>query len=120
MPDEYSRFDEIDHDYDRETDDDYCEFHVDEDFDAGNSIRFSKVCSGDWYRPGTAFEHPIDGTPLVSCNSQYFHTNYCNFPLIHLLLNAVPGADGYVTPLNCPQCGCTPGQNDVITLDQRE
>ena len=24
----------------------------------------------------------------------------------------------YLTVLNCPRCGCTPGQNDVITLDQ--
>ena len=34
--------------------------------------------------------------------------------------NAVPSPDGYVTILNCPKCGCTPGKNDVITLDQLE
>ena len=31
-------------------------YHVDENFNAGNTIRFSKVCSGDWYMAGLFYQ----------------------------------------------------------------
>ena len=39
---------------------------------------------------------------------------------LDMLAFAVPTKDGYVTVRNCPVCGCTPGQNDVITMDELE
>ena len=37
-------------------DDDDSYYHVDTDFNAENTIRFSKACSGDWYKPGYRFQ----------------------------------------------------------------
>ena len=110
IPEEY----QITEDYDN--DDSY--YYVEEDFNAGNPIRFSKACSGDWYMPGT-YNQWEDGLPVYHCDSDHFRPNlFCNWRMEYILRNAVPSPDGYVTPLNCPKCGCTPGQNDVITLDQ--
>ena len=109
IPEEYSS-DKYDYD------DEY--YHVDEDFNVGNTIRFSKACSGDWYWPGTSNQLP-DGSPIYHCDSVHFRADvYCNWRIEYLLVSAVPSPHGYVTALNCPKCGCTPGQNDVITLDQ--
>ena len=46
--------------------------------------------------------------------------SWCDRDLYALLITAIPSPNGYVTVLNCPQCGCTSGQTDVITLDQLE
>ena len=92
-------------------------YHVDENFNRGSTIRFSKACSGDWYRPGTKYQKP-DGSPIYHCDSEHFEDYYCNWYVEDLLETAVPSPDGYVTVLNCPRCGCTPGQNDVMTLDK--
>ena len=92
-------------------------YHVDEDFNVGNSIIFSKVCSENWYWPGSVNAH-ADGTPKRRCDN--FKIGICTIPLEDLLLTAVPSPDGYVTALNCPRCGCTPGENDAITMIDRE
>ena len=92
--------------------DDY--YYVDEDFNVGNSIRFSKACSGDWYRPGTV-NQKSDGSPAYHCGS--FPSYFCTLEISSLLGMAVPSPNGYVTVLNCPRCGCTAGENDVTTLD---
>ena len=109
IPDQYAGSDNWDYDPQY--------FHVDEDFNVGNTIRFSKACSGDWYWPGSENEND-DGSPIYHCDSEDFREYYCNWRIRYVLNAAVPGPDGYLTVLNCPRCGCTPGQNDVITLDQ--
>ena len=58
-----------------------------------------------------------DGNPNYHCNDM--PDLFCDWGLHSLLRSAVPSPDGYVTPLNCPKCGCTPGQNDAITMDER-
>ena len=92
-------------------------YHVDKDFNAGNSIIFSKVCSEKWYWPGSA-SAKADGTPKHRCDN--FHPANCHIQLETLLSAAVPSPDGYVTVLNCPMCGCTPGENDAVTMTELE
>ena len=104
LPESYAGYDKIDNNDGR--------FHVDKDFNAGNTIRFSNVCSGDWYWPGSLNRNP-DGSPPLDCNSSEFPTSYCTWIEIVALLHSVPSPNGYVTPRNCPVCGCTPGENDV-------
>ena len=89
-------------------------YHVDKDFNAGNTIRFSNVCSGDWYMPGSDRIRP-DGSYWYHCNMDpsEFPTVYCQWLENVALEFAVPSPNGYVTPRNCPVCGCTPGKNDV-------
>ena len=53
---------------------DHLNYHVDEDFNVGNAMRFSKVCSGDWYYPGPQNTYD-DGTPYVHCDD--FAWYYC-------------------------------------------
>ena len=109
IPEVYKVSDYYDH-YDYYT-------YVDEDFNVGNPIRFSKACSGDWYMPGT--DNQSDGSPEYHCDSDLLRPDlFCNWRMEYMFQYAVPSPDGYVTALNCPKCGCTPGQNDVITLDQ--
>ena len=48
LPEQYASFDSHDNN------DDY--YYVDTDFNSGNTIRFSKVCSDDWYYPGAYYE----------------------------------------------------------------
>ena len=91
-------------------------FHVDKDYNAGNTVKFSKVCSNDWYLPGTDFVH--NGVYRRTCEN--LHWTYCNWQIPSILLWKVPSPDGYVTPLNCAACGCTPGQNDVVTMQELE
>ena len=91
-------------------------FHVDNDFNAGNTLRFSKICSGDWYWPGTSGVKP-DGSYAQYCDNipRYLCTWWS---LDTVLQYAVPSQNGYVTVLNCPICGCTPGENDAKTMDE--
>ena len=107
IPDEYTRRDNYDYN------DNY--YHVDEDFNVGNTFRFSKACSGDWYWPGTN-NQLSDGSRRTHCDNMPSY--FCDWGLEDALVFAVPSPDGYITVLNCPKCGCTPGQNDVITVDQ--
>ena len=97
-------------------DNDETRVHVDENYNAGNTFKFSKVCSNDWYLPGTSMVY--NGVYRRSCDK--LHWTYCNWDLLTSLVFAVPSADGYVTPLNCVACGCTPGQNDVVTMTELE
>ena len=90
-------------------------YHVDENFNAGNEIRFSKVCSGDWYFPGEQYQKP-DGSYILDCDHPDLSTKLCQWDTLVLLGMAVPSPDGYVTIHNCPVCGCTPGQNDALTM----
>ena len=85
--------------------------YPDADFKGVNTIRFSKVCSKDtWYSPR---KHHVD-----SCDK--IRRYECRAPLSVLLSIAVPTHNGYVTMLNCPICGCTPGVNDVTQLRRKE
>ena len=111
LPDAYDMVDAFDNDP--------TFFHVDENFNAFNEIRFSKVCSGDWYYPGDANRRP-DGSYGLHCDHPDFDSRLCDIPLLSSLIHAVPSPDGYVTTRNCPQCGCTSGQNDVITMNELE
>ena len=63
--------------------------------------------------------HDQDGDGNLYAHCDDMADYYCTWPLRYLLLYAVPSQDGYVTPLNCPKCGCTPGQNDAITMNER-
>ena len=58
-----------------------------------------------------------DGNPKAQCGDMQLY--FCNWSLEYLLLSGVQSPDGYVTALNCPECGCTPGQNDALTMDDR-
>ena len=85
--------------------------HFDADFNAGNTIRFSKVCSRDsWYSPYKNSDDSCDKIRRYECRA----------PLSVLLSIAVPTPNGYVTLLNCPICGCTPGANDVMQLRRKD
>ena len=49
----------------------------------------------------------------------YFRTYGCDQHGVNgLLLMAMETDNGFITPLNCPICGCT--ENDIITLDERK
>ena len=85
--------------------------HFDADFIAGNTIRFSKVCSRD------SWNSPYKNNN-GSCDT--FQRKECRYPLFRFLQLGVPTPNGYVTPLNCPICGCTPGVNDVMQLSRKE
>ena len=111
LPKSYEYFDQFDNNP--------LAYHVDEDFNVGNSIIFSKQCSETWYWPGSA-NTQADGTPKYRCDNIHSANYYCNLSLVRLLSLAVPSQDGYVTVLNCPICGCTPGENDAITMIERE
>ena len=75
------------------------------------------MCSGDWYRPGKVYLNR-DGSPTTTCDN--VSPGFCRYTLLGLLLFAVPSPNGYVTALNCPICGCTPGENDAITMTELE
>ena len=94
-------------------------YNVDEDFNAGNTIKFSKICSADWHAVyqtyGSILHFNCD-----NINAGYSNLFNCESTLEHVLSKATPSPDGYITLLNCPICGCTPGQNDAITMYERE
>ena len=77
-------------------------------FSEFSSDFFSTISNPDQYD---------DGRPFYNCNTIY--TYNCNWDVYEILASAVPSPDGYVTLLNCPICGCTPGQNDVVPLNER-
>ena len=86
-----------------------------ERINAGDTVKFSKVCSDKWYRPGTEYEDE-NGQPRIRCED----ITYCDYYWDILLMRSVPTDNGLITSLNCPQCGCTLGSNDAITLIERQ
>ena len=98
-------------------DNDANQYYVDPDFNAGNTFTFSKICSGDWYWAGE--NNRQDGS-FMGCDDILIDS-ICHQDINYLLSIAVPSTwiYGYVTPLNCPICGCTPGENDVIKMHER-
>ena len=111
MPDSYADYDEKDYEI--------FNYEVDENFNVGSTIKFSKVCSGDWYRPGLAFNsgnnHSLPCEEIL-----IFFSSACEWTLEKILATSIPGKDFHISILNCPQCGCTPGENDALTMMERE
>ena len=97
--------------------------HNDQNFKAGSTVTFSKVCSEDWFYPtylGPWYQNH-DGSPKYNCDNINNHGfDICDNNVLFYLSRSVKTADGYITPLNCPVCGCTPGQNDAITMLERQ
>ena len=88
------------------------------DIDAGDTVKFSKICTDEWYRSGTAYEDAY-GEPENGCQ-WFFDNEYCTENWIDWFIAiSVPTDNGLITGLNCPQCGCTLGNNDAITLIER-
>ena len=111
LPESYgARYDDYDNDAN--------EYYVDPDFNAGNTFTFSKLCSEDWYWAG---KNNIQGDGSYMGCDDILSDGICHQDIAYLLSIAVPSTwiYGYVTPLNCPICGCTPGQNDVIKIHER-
>ena len=80
----------------------------------------SKMCSNDWHIAGEKYDvFNDDGTHAMGCEEYGVIYGKCRkLPDIkYLILHVNESPDGYITFLNCPQCGCTIGANDTITLD---
>ena len=104
IPDSYEYYDYyFDHDENN--------FHGIDEITVGATITMSKTCAPDYQRPGLNNVHEDLG-----CD--YFHReNYCNdLNVDEAILIASHTNNGYITPLNCPQCGCT--EDDIITLNE--
>ena len=112
IPDGYAYFDEYDYSY---------YYHGSEEITTGATITMSRTCATDYHRPGTCYS---DGICFSNRGCAYYETLVGVTPRCHwmsandLLLNAAPTENGYITPLNCPGCGCT--EDDIITLDERK
>ena len=105
IPDSYYYYDYYDND-------DYY-YHAAEEIQAGGVITMSRTCAPDYHVPGGYYMHE-DQYGDYGCD--YFGD--CEgWGADFFLLLAAPTDNGYITPLNCPQCGCS--ENDIITLDER-
>ena len=74
----------------------------------------SRKCNPDWHMAGTSNdEKNADGTYKYGCESW---KSQCNsfFAFYVTFLQDTP--DGFESHLNCPQCGCTPGQFNAPSI----
>ena len=91
-----------------------------DDIDAGDTVKFSKICTDEWYRSGTAYEDAY-GEPQNGCQ-WFFDSGSCTngwASINWIIATSIPTDNGLITGLNCPQCGCILGTNDAITLIER-
>ena len=106
IPDSYYYYDYYDYDEDW--------YHGSEEIQAGGTITMSKKCAPDFHLPGLYY-HKEENYGNYGCD---FYADACRYHPEFLLLIAAHTDNGYITILNCPQCGCT--EDDIITLDERE
>lgn len=92
------------------------------DIYAGDTIQLSKMCTDEWYRAGDFWK----GERALGCEDFAGKCNYGTYTPevaqnliwdeVYVNQRLIKREDGtYLTFLNCPQCGCTLGQNDAIT-----
>ena len=87
-----------------------------DDIDAGDTVRFSKICTDEWYLPGK-YNVDFHTGERFGCEDFVDSCNY--FSVDWAILMSNPTDNGLITILNCPQCGCTLGSNDAITMYER-
>ena len=104
IPDSYDYFDSYDYNY-----------NGIEDIQTGAVITMSRICTPDYHLPGEYF---MSEDQFGNFGCSWFANNGCNWRADELLLYALHTDNGYITALNCPQCGCT--EDDIITLDERK
>jgi len=98
------------------------------DISAGDTIQLSKMCTDDWYHSGASWIQLELGCDHFSTRRDFTCVHEVLTPEIasyilskqmYILQKLLPQDDGtYLSILNCPQCGCTPGQNDALTFEQ--
>ena len=74
----------------------------------------SRTCAPDYHFPGEFFKNE-DNFGDYGCD--YFKDRCQYWNADEFLLMAAQTDNGYITALNCPECGCT--EDDIITLDER-
>ena len=106
IPDSYYYYDYYDND-------DYY-YHASEEIQAGGSVTMSRTCAPDYHVPG---EYYMNADNFGEYGCSYFG-DCSDWGADLLLLIAAHTDNGYITPLNCPSCGCT--EDDIVTLDERK
>lgn len=90
-------------------------------FDVGDVITLSTRCTNDYvfldnykclYYPGSG-ETQEEWDDRI----QYMCSQYDTSSLLFLAMIDPTNSGQYLTVLNCPQCGCTLGQNDAVHID---
>ena len=109
VPDSYYYYDYYDYN-------DYW-YHGIEEIYIGGVITMSRTCAPDYHIPAGYYmkednfgDYGCDYFADLSPDCKSWYGN-------ELLAFAAHTANGYITALNCPQCGCT--ENDIIRLDER-
>ena len=115
IPDSYDYYDQFDYNSKG--------YHGDYRINAGNTIKMSRMCNPDWHMAGTSYdEKNSDGTWAYGC--EYWEdqcNNWYDFDVYgtgYAPMHLQDTPDGFESHLNCPQCGCTPGQNDAPTIQE--
>ena len=105
VPDRYDYYDYYDYN------ENY--YHGDDAINVGATITISKKCHPEYELPG--YYRQNHG---YVCD--YFRDGkYCdNWSVEFTVAHLVRTENGYISWLNCPQCGCT--EDDIVTLDERE
>ena len=88
-------------------------YHGIDEITVGATITMSKKCAPDYHMPGLYF---LD----KDYDCDYFHRqNFCDVMDVNWAVLIISHtSNGYITPFNCPQCGCT--EDDIITLNERQ
>ena len=91
-----------------------------DDIDAGDTVKFSKMCTDQWFLAGTSYQEYGEYSGQKYDCEWFFDNGICTTSGIDwLIATSVQTDNGLITGLNCPQCGCTLGNNDAITLIER-
>ena len=123
VPEEFASYDSYDYLTDNPSDDhdmNYLLYYFPNYFDAGDVITLSTRCTNDYeFNDYRCLKHPDSVQSQEAWDNDI--RNMCSWYDTALLLSLAmidptnPGQ--YLTLLNCPQCGCTLGQNDAVHID---
>ena len=93
-------------------------YHGIETINVGATITISKICAPDYQYPGERFRNMTYGDK--DCADLAGRSKNCvkSFPVDTVIAHLVHTPNGYISLLNCPECGCT--ATDIVTLDERE
>ena len=105
VPDSYRLYDYYDYD-------DHW-YHGDDAINVGATITISKKCHPEYEIPGNWYDNRNE----YFCD-YFVDGEYCdNWSVEWMIAQLVRTENGYISWLNCPQCGCT--EDDIVTLDER-
>ena len=88
-------------------------YHGDDAINVGATITISKKCHPEYELPGYYYQSRDKYFCDYFVDGEYCDGWSSNWMVSHL----VRTENGYISFLNCPQCGCT--EDDIVTLDER-